>query len=67
MGSRVGGVSHIRVWLAERRDLRSIKELMGLWRAYVTRRSDNGLLGTWLEASIIERIMNCLVVDVEVG
>jgi hypothetical protein len=67
MGSRMGGVAHIRVWLAERRHLRSIEELVGLGRVYVTRRTDNRLLGTWLKASVVERIMDGVVVDVEVG
>lgn len=59
MGSWVGGVAYIRVWLAERRDLRSIEELMGLGGVYVTRRTDNRLLSTWLlEAGVVERIMD---------
>jgi len=63
MGSGVGGVAHIRVWLVER----SIEELVRLGRVYVTRRTDNRLLSTWLEAGVIERIMNLVVIDVEVG
>lgn len=48
--------------------MRSIEELMGLGRVYVTRRTDNRLLSTWLlEAGVVERIMDCVVVDVVVG
>lgn len=45
----------------------SIEEFVGLGRIYVTRRTDDRLLSTWLEASVVERIMDGLVVDVEVG
>ena len=67
MSGRVGWVAYIRVWLVERRDLRRIEEFVGLGGVYVTRRTNNRLLSTWLEAGVVERIMDCLVVDVEVG
>lgn len=48
--------------------MRSIEELMALGRVYVTRRADNRLLSTWLlEAGVVEGIMDCVVVNVEVG
>lgn len=40
---------------------------MWLGRVHVARRINNGLLSTWLEAGAVERIMDGVVVDVEVG
>jgi len=40
---------------------------VGLGRVHVTRRINNRLLSTWLEAGAVEGIMDSLVIHVEVG